>query len=177
MRAALLCDSMRRRSDGFCHVWYLTLRSDVALQRCGQHRFSRAETDYPGGSHCRLPAAAAIARPAAGDGSRRTRSGTSDQPTSILQPPPISLAGVSAGDGSSSSSGRVEPLWFASAATSITEGLPLGNGRLGTIVYGGAWRDTLGLNEESIVAVSLGSSSQPAPKAQHPEIQQLLACP
>jgi hypothetical protein len=51
VHAALLSDSMRRRSDGLCHVWSLNLHPDAVLQRCSQNRFSRAQTDYPGGPH------------------------------------------------------------------------------------------------------------------------------
>ena len=51
VHATLLSDSMRRRSDGLCHVWSLNLHPDAVLQRCSQNRFSRAQTDYPGGPH------------------------------------------------------------------------------------------------------------------------------
>ena len=46
----------------------------------------------------------------------------------------------------------MEPLWFDSAATGLLDALPLGNGRLGALVYGGPWRDRVVLDEESIVA-------------------------
>lgn len=124
---------------------------------------------YPGGAKCTpTPAGAATAAAAGGSSSsvgnsrRAMQAGSS---SALLTPPPLSLAGsgndspldgVSLGSTSSTTSVggllRVEPLWFSSAAKGIAEAMPLGNGRLGAIVYGGAWRDSIGLNEESIVA-------------------------
>ena len=40
-------------------------------------------------------------------------------------------------------------LWYRSPAESWTQALPLGNGRLGAMVYGGAERETIGLNEDT----------------------------
>ena len=45
----------------------------------------------------------------------------------------------------------VTPLHFTAPAASFDAALPLGNGRLGAMVYGGSWRETIGLNEESII--------------------------
>jgi hypothetical protein len=86
---------------------------------------------------------------------------------SLLQPPPLSLAGGVATAGATASSiaaapasaigavselqhetvaddgGRheVEPLWFAAPAKEFREALPLGNGRIGAMVYGAPWSD------------------------------------
>ena len=46
----------------------------------------------------------------------------------------------------------VEPIWFAQEAEGLSDAAPLGNGRLGAIVHGGAWR-------ERIVGSSLGGRS------------------
>ena len=43
-----------------------------------------------------------------------------------------------------------EWLWYEQPATEWTEALPLGNGRLGAMVFGGAPRERLQLNEESL---------------------------
>lgn len=40
-------------------------------------------------------------------------------------------------------------LWYRGPAESWTQALPLGNGRLGAMVYGGAERETIGLNEDT----------------------------
>jgi len=45
-----------------------------------------------------------------------------------------------------------ETLWYARPADAWTEALPLGNGRLGAMVFGGVPRDHLQLNEESLWA-------------------------
>ena len=41
-------------------------------------------------------------------------------------------------------------LQYTSPATSFTEALPIGNGRIGGMVYGGIGKDLIGLNEDSI---------------------------
>ncbi len=44
----------------------------------------------------------------------------------------------------------MKKLWYKSPAKEWTEALPLGNGRLGAMVYGGVHHETLALNEDSI---------------------------
>ena len=41
-------------------------------------------------------------------------------------------------------------LWYEQSANIWEEALPLGNGRLGAMVYGGIWTEHLQLNEESV---------------------------
>jgi alpha-L-fucosidase 2 len=43
-------------------------------------------------------------------------------------------------------------LWYESPAIGFTEALPLGNGRLGAMVYGGVQRERLGLNDDTLWA-------------------------
>ena len=43
-------------------------------------------------------------------------------------------------------------LWYDRPATEWTEALPVGNGRLGAMVFGGAPQERLRLNEESLWA-------------------------
>jgi alpha-L-fucosidase 2 len=59
-------------------------------------------------------------------------------------------------------------LWYDQPASSFNEALPLGNGRLGAMVYGGTSREKLSLNEDTIWAgVSAPSPSPEAQKALH----------
>ena len=41
-------------------------------------------------------------------------------------------------------------LWYREGARSWNEALPLGNGRLGAMVYGGALTERVGLNEDTL---------------------------
>ena len=41
-------------------------------------------------------------------------------------------------------------LWYAQPATQWTEALPIGNGRLGAMVYGGIEQEHLQLNEDTL---------------------------
>jgi alpha-L-fucosidase 2 len=43
-------------------------------------------------------------------------------------------------------------LWFSKPGTKWEEAIPVGNGRLGAMVRGGIYRDTLSLNEETLWA-------------------------
>jgi len=43
-------------------------------------------------------------------------------------------------------------LWFDHAATQWDDALPVGNGRIGAMVYGDPWNETIQLNEESLWA-------------------------
>ncbi len=53
-------------------------------------------------------------------------------------------------------------LWYDSPATSFNEALPLGNGRVGAMVYGGISRDKLSLNEDTLWAGLQPPSPSPA---------------
>ena len=41
-------------------------------------------------------------------------------------------------------------LWFDSPATNFTQSLPLGNGRLGAMIFGGVTTERIQLNEDSL---------------------------
>lgn len=41
-------------------------------------------------------------------------------------------------------------LWYEQPANSCTEALPVGNGRLGTMIYGGTDKETIQFNEETL---------------------------
>ena len=65
-------------------------------------------------------------------------------------------------------------LWYRAAAVEWTEALPLGNGRLGAMVFGGVARERLQINEDTLYA---GAPYQPAnPEALRalPEVRRLI---
>ena len=55
----------------------------------------------------------------------------------------------------------VNTLWYQQEALSWTEALPLGNGRLGAMVYGGAKRERICLNEDTLWSGGPGYYSNP----------------
>lgn len=64
-------------------------------------------------------------------------------------------------------------LWYAQPAKDWNEALPIGNGRLGAMVYGGVGREVIQLNEESLWGGYKNDANADA--AGHlPQIQQLL---
>lgn len=64
-------------------------------------------------------------------------------------------------------------LWYAQPAGNWNEALPVGNGRLGAMVFGDFFKETIQLNEESLWAGCPAEADADA--ADHlPEIQQLL---
>ena len=64
-------------------------------------------------------------------------------------------------------------LWYDKPAKDWNEALPVGNGRLGAMVYGDYCRETIQLNEESLWA-GAKSDANAESAAKLPEIQQLL---
>ncbi|MDR0792725.1 MAG: glycoside hydrolase family 95 protein, partial [Chitinophagaceae bacterium] len=65
-------------------------------------------------------------------------------------------------------------LWYKKPANNWLEALPIGNGRLGAMVYGGTDKETIQLNEESLFAGSNYNDNNPQAAAHIKEIQQLL---
>jgi alpha-L-fucosidase 2 len=65
-------------------------------------------------------------------------------------------------------------LWYDAPAKQWTEALPLGNGRLGAMVYGNPAAETLQLNEETIWAGQPNSNANPNALAAIPEIRKLM---
>ncbi len=59
-------------------------------------------------------------------------------------------------------------LWYRRAATEWTEALPLGNGRLGAMVFGGVGREELQLNEATLWS---GGPHQPTNPEALPHLQ------
>ncbi|MCX6326916.1 MAG: glycoside hydrolase family 95 protein [Bacteroidia bacterium] len=65
-------------------------------------------------------------------------------------------------------------LWYKSPAKTWTEALPVGNGRLGGMVFGDFSHERIQLNEESVWAGSKINNNNPRSKAHLGEIQQAI---
>ena len=66
-------------------------------------------------------------------------------------------------------------LWYSSSAASWNEALPIGNGRLGAMVFGGLNGERLQLNEDSVWAGQKMDRVNPAAAQAVPEIRRLLS--
>jgi len=65
-------------------------------------------------------------------------------------------------------------LWYRRPAEQWLEALPVGNGRLGAMVFGGILRERLQLNEETVWAGGPWDSTNPEALAALPEVRRLL---
>lgn len=65
-------------------------------------------------------------------------------------------------------------LWYDQPATEWVEALPIGNGRLGAMIYGKPEREELQLNEETVWAGAPGNNINPETGKAIPIIRQLL---
>ena len=65
-------------------------------------------------------------------------------------------------------------LWYRRPATQWVEALPLGNGRLGAMVWGGAKHERIQLNEETLYAGGPYDPTPPGALAALPEVRRLL---
>lgn len=65
-------------------------------------------------------------------------------------------------------------LWYANPAQKWTDALPVGNGRLGGMVFGGVQQQRIQLNEESVWAGSPVNNNNPGAKSHLKEIQKAL---
>jgi len=65
-------------------------------------------------------------------------------------------------------------LWYKTPAKTWTDALPVGNGRLGGMVYGDYTHERIQLNEESVWAGSKINNNNPGSKAHLREIQQAI---
>jgi alpha-L-fucosidase 2 len=66
-------------------------------------------------------------------------------------------------------------LWYRQPAANWNEALPIGNGRLGAMVFGGVESERLQLNEDTVWAGEKRDRMNPAGPAAVPEIRRLLA--
>ena len=69
---------------------------------------------------------------------------------------------------------QVHKLWYDSPAQVWTEALPLGNGRLGAMVYGNPASEQIQLNEETIWAGRPNNNANPEAREWIPKIRQLV---
>lgn len=65
-------------------------------------------------------------------------------------------------------------LWYKGPAIEWTEALPLGNGRLGAMVFGGVARERLQLNEDTLYAGAPYQPANPKALAALPEVRKLI---
>ncbi|MEG3089944.1 glycoside hydrolase family 95 protein [Sphingomonas sp. PB1R3] len=66
-------------------------------------------------------------------------------------------------------------LWYRQPAKAWTEALPVGNGRLGAMIFGGVARERLQLNEDSLWAAGPYDPVNPAARQSLPEVRRLIA--
>ena len=66
-------------------------------------------------------------------------------------------------------------LWYRAPAANWNEALPIGNGRLGAMVFGGVRDERIQLNEDSVWAGQKMNRTNPAAGKAIPEIRRLLA--
>ncbi|MBP8098783.1 MAG: glycoside hydrolase N-terminal domain-containing protein, partial [Arenimonas sp.] len=69
-------------------------------------------------------------------------------------------AGASANGDADAATAAAQRLWYRRPATQWVEALPLGNGRLGAMVWGGAKHERIQLNEDTLYA---GGPYDPTP--------------
>lgn len=65
-------------------------------------------------------------------------------------------------------------LWYSTPATSWTEALPIGNSRMGAMIYGGAAQEELQLNEETFWAGGPCDNNNPNAKYVLPTVRELI---
>ena len=65
-------------------------------------------------------------------------------------------------------------LWYDEPATQWVEALPIGNGRLGAMVFGGPEQERLQLNEETVWAGEPNTNANPDVLEALPEIRSLI---
>ncbi|MGB4444752.1 MAG: glycoside hydrolase family 95 protein [Dysgonamonadaceae bacterium] len=65
-------------------------------------------------------------------------------------------------------------LWYDRPATQWVEALPIGNGRLGAMVFGDPCNEILQLNENTVWAGQPNSNDNPEPNAALPEVTELI---
>jgi alpha-L-fucosidase 2 len=65
-------------------------------------------------------------------------------------------------------------LWYPKPAAAWVEALPVGNGRLGAMVFGGIADERLALNEDTVYAGSPHNNNRPTAREALPEIRRLI---
>ncbi|MEO9131949.1 MAG: glycoside hydrolase family 95 protein, partial [Sphingomonas sp.] len=85
----------------------------------------------------------------------------------------LSLPGASAAAGTEAAT-RQDRLWYAAPAQHWVEALPVGNGRLGAMVFGGTAQERLQLNEDSLWSGGPYNPVNPDAHAALPEVRRLI---
>lgn len=70
---------------------------------------------------------------------------------------------------------RSQRLWYRQPASVWTEALPVGNGRLGAMVFGGAAHERLQLNEDTLWSGGPHDPVNPEARAAIPEVRRMIA--
>jgi len=87
----------------------------------------------------------------------------------------VTLAGIMALLGiNDNTAGKEMELWYAAPAAGWVEALPLGNGTLGAMVFGGITEERIALNEDSLWSGGPQDADNPDAFAALPEIRRLL---
>src|SRR4051812_46742853 len=66
-------------------------------------------------------------------------------------------------------------LWYQKPAQAWTEALPIGNGRIGAMIFGGVARERLQLNDDTLYAGGPYDPSNPDALAALPRVRELIA--
>ena len=66
-------------------------------------------------------------------------------------------------------------LWYTQPATKWVEALPVGNGRLGAMVFGGVARERIALNEDTLWSGAPRESNNPDAREQLPAVRRAIA--
>ncbi|HEY0490624.1 MAG TPA: glycoside hydrolase family 95 protein [Telluria sp.] len=83
-------------------------------------------------------------------------------------------AAVRAADASDAASSEALKLWYRKPATRWVEALPLGNGRLGAMVWGGIEHERLQLNDDTLYAGGPHDANNPEALKALPEVRRLI---
>ena len=70
---------------------------------------------------------------------------------------------------------RATKLWYGGPAERWIQALPVGNGRLGAMVFGGTYRETVALNEDSVWNRGPADRTNPDARRHLDEVRRLLA--
>lgn len=102
-------------------------------------------------------------------------------PESIIRAKPVLLAvfllasfSLKAQDKASSLDKQELKIWYKQAADDWMKALPIGNGRLGAMIFGGIDREQLQLNEESVWQGKKVNNNNPEALKNLPEIRRLI---
>lgn len=81
---------------------------------------------------------------------------------------------LGAADGSEAQPSAPSRLWYRQPAVEWTEALPVGNGRIGAMIFGGTARERLQLNEDTLWTGGPYDAVNPAARAALPEVRRLV---